>query len=179
MPTIPFLGALFHTADSRKMSHPVQKSDSEWQAVLNPGMYHQGDICITQLTLKPDQFRVLRQKGTEAPFSGEYDKHSPSSGTYNCAACEAPLYRADQKFKSGCGWPAFFDTVPGAVTRHSDKTFGMERIEIVCTNCGGHLGHVFKGEGYPTPTDERHCVNSVSMKFSDKDPVVDGEKAKA
>ncbi|KAK3717397.1 hypothetical protein LTR37_005786 [Vermiconidia calcicola] len=145
------------------MSHPVQKSDSEWQAVLSP-----------------DQFRVIRQKGTEAPFSGEYDKHYPSEGTYACAACSAPLYRADQKFKSGCGWPAFFDTVPGAVTRHTDRTFGMERTEIVCTNCGGHLGHVFKGEGYGNPIDERHCVNSVSLNFQKSDPVANGEtKAKA
>lgn len=162
MPTIPFIGALFHTADTRNMSHPVEKSDKEWQAVLNP-----------------EQFRILRQKGTEAPFTGKYDKHMPSEGTYACAACSAPLYRADQKFKSGCGWPAFFDTVPGAVTRHTDRTFGMERIEIVCTNCGGHLGHVFKGEGYPTPTDERHCVNSVSLNFQKDDPVSNGEKANA
>ncbi|RMY87609.1 hypothetical protein D0861_05279 [Hortaea werneckii] len=154
LPSIPFVGALFHTAESRKMSHPVQKSEQEWQAQLSP-----------------DQFRILREKGTEPPFSGDYDKHYPSSGTYACAGCSAPLYTADQKFKSGCGWPAFFDTVPGAVTRHVDRTFGMERIEIVCTNCGGHLGHVFKGEGYPTPTDERHCVNSVSLKFSNQDPV--------
>jgi peptide-methionine (R)-S-oxide reductase len=117
-----------------------------------------------------EQFRVLRQKGTEAPFSGEYDKHSPTSGTYACAGCDAPIYTAQHKFKSGCGWPAFFDAVPGAVTRHTDSTFGMERTEIVCSNCGGHLGHVFKGEGYPTPTDERHCVNSVSIKFNKGDP---------
>ena len=110
----------------------------------------------------------MREKGTEAPYTGEYDKHAPTTGTYNCVACNAPLYTAQQKFKSGCGWPAFFDTVPGAVTRHEDKTFGMTRTEIVCTNCGGHLGHVFKGEGYPTPTDERHCVNSVSLKFSEE-----------
>ncbi|KAK5136813.1 hypothetical protein LTR08_002109 [Meristemomyces frigidus] len=154
MPTIPFLGALFHTADTRNMSHPVQKSDSEWQAQLSP-----------------EQFRVLREKGTEAPFTGKYDKHAPAEGVYTCAGCDAPLYTAKQKFKSGCGWPAFYDTVPGAVTRHSDRTFGMERIEIVCTKCGGHLGHVFKGEGYATPTDERHCVNSVSLSFSKEDPV--------
>jgi peptide-methionine (R)-S-oxide reductase len=97
----------------------------------------------------------------------------PDTGVYTCAACEAPLYKANQKFKSGCGWPAYFDNIPGAVTRHTDRTFGMERTEIVCSNCGGHLGHVFKGEGYPTPTDERHCVNSVSMKFSPEDKVVD------
>lgn len=120
-----------------------------------------------------EQFRVVREKGTEAPFTGKYDKHQPEQGTYNCVACNAPLYTAKQKFKSGCGWPAFFDTVPGAVTRHTDKAFGMERTEIVCSNCGGHLGHVFKGEGYATPTDERHCVNSVSINFSGE------EKAKA
>ncbi|KAK4636295.1 Peptide methionine sulfoxide reductase B3 [Fulvia fulva] len=151
---IPFIGALFSTADTRKMTHPVQKSDSEWQAQLNK-----------------EQFRILREKGTEAPFTGKYDKHMPDAGVYTCAGCEAPLYKANHKFKSGCGWPAFFDAVPGAVTRHTDKTFGMERTEIVCSNCGGHLGHVFKGEGYATPTDERHCVNSVSLNFDKDDPV--------
>ncbi|EKG11800.1 Major facilitator superfamily [Macrophomina phaseolina MS6] len=150
MPTIPFLGSLFSSSSSARnaMSYPVQKTDEEWRAVLSP-----------------EQFRVLRKQGTEAPFSGEYDKHQPAAGTYNCAGCDAPLYTAQQKFKSGCGWPAFYDTVPGAVVRHTDNTLGMQRTEIVCANCGGHLGHVFKGEGYPTPTDERHCVNSVSLRF--------------
>ena len=78
------------------------------------------------------------------------------------------MYRANHKFKSGCGWPAYFDSIPGAIVRHTDSTLGMARTEIVCANCGGHLGHVFKGEGYPTPTDERHCVNSVSLSFTDK-----------
>ena len=94
----------------------------------------------------------------------------PSEGVYNCAACAAPLYKATHKFKSGCGWPAYFDSIPGAVTRHTDSTFGMSRTEIVCSNCGGHLGHVFKGEGYPTPKDERHCVNSVSLTFQNEEP---------
>jgi peptide-methionine (R)-S-oxide reductase len=128
-------------------------------------------------TVIAEQFRVLRKQGTEAPYTGKYDQHSPSTGVYTCAACDAPLYTADQKFKSGCGWPAFFDTVPGAVTRHSDRTFGMERIEIVCSNCGGHLGHVFKGEGYPTPTDERHCVNSVSLNFKEDEGAAKASKA--
>lgn len=121
-----------------------------------------------------EQFRVLREKGTESPYTGEYDTHAPASGIYACAACSAPLYKATHKFKSGCGWPAYFDSIPGAVTRHTDKTYGMTRTEIVCSNCGGHLGHVFKGEKYPTPTDERHCVNSVSLRFSE----VEGAAAK-
>ncbi len=90
------------------------------------------------------------------------------SRSQQCVACEAPLYRASHKFKSGCGWPAYYDSIPGAVTRHTDSTFGMARTEIMCSKCGGHLGHVFKGEGYPTPTDERHCVNSVSLSFNEK-----------
>lgn len=117
----------------------------------------------------PEQFRILREKGTEPAGSGKYDKHLPSEGVYTCAGCHAPLYKANHKFKSGCGWPAYFDSIPGAVTRHEDNTWGMARTEIVCSNCGGHLGHVFKGEGFPTPTDERHCVNSISLNFSPED----------
>ena len=116
---------------------------------------------------------MLRRQGTEAPYTGEYDQHMPSSGVYSCAGCGTALYKATHKFKSGCGWPAFFDAVPGAVTRHTDSALGMVRTEIVCSSCGGHLGHVFKGEGYATPTDERHCVNSVSIKFASDDPVHD------
>ena len=116
---------------------------------------------------------MLREKGTERPFTGEYDQHLPDQGVYNCAGCNAPLYKANHKFKAGCGWPAYFDSIPGAVTRHEDRTLGMTRTEIVCSNCGGHLGHVFKGEGYATPTDERHCVNSISLKFSPEDKPVE------
>jgi len=159
MPTIPFLSSFFSTKFSNNMTFPVQKSTEEWRAILSK-----------------EQFRVLRNQDTEAPFTGKYDKHMPDTGVYTCAGCDAPLYKANHKFKSGCGWPAYFDNIPGAVTRHTDSSHGMERIEIVCSNCGGHLGHVFKGEGYDTPTDERHCVNSVSMKFSPEDPVVDGAK---
>ncbi|KAI1400140.1 methionine sulfoxide reductase B [Hypoxylon fuscum] len=142
------------------MSYPDERSPTEWRA-----------------TLSKEQFRVLREKGTEAPFSGKYDKFFSESGVYTCAGCDAPLYKANHKFKSGCGWPAYFDSIPGAVIRHEDNAFGMSRIEITCANCGGHLGHVFKGEGYPTPTDERHCVNSVSLNFSPEDkPVQEGAK---
>ncbi|KAJ5040915.1 uncharacterized protein L3040_005474 [Drepanopeziza brunnea f. sp. 'multigermtubi'] len=161
MPTIPFLSSFFGTSNSTKMTYPVQKTDEEWQAVLSK-----------------EQFRVLRKQGTEAPFVGKYDKHMPEEGVYNCAGCDAPLYKANHKFVSGCGWPAYFDNIPGAVTRHEDRTLGMTRTEIVCSNCGGHLGHVFKGEGYKTPTDERHCVNSVSMKFSPEDKVEDKPDSK-
>ncbi|OJJ64361.1 hypothetical protein ASPSYDRAFT_53875 [Aspergillus sydowii CBS 593.65] len=139
---------------------PDSRSEDEWRAVLSP-----------------EQFRILRQKGTERPGTGEYDSHYPSQGVYTCAGCNAPLYKATHKFKSGCGWPAYFDSIPEAVARHTDSSFGMERTEITCTNCGGHLGHVFKGEGYPTPTDERHCVNSISLKFTEGEG--DGAKAKA
>lgn len=122
-------------------------------------------VLLTQVNV--EQFRILREKGTERPGTGEYDSHYPSQGVYNCAGCDAPLYKANHKFKSGCGWPAYFDSIPGAVKRHVDSSFGMKRTEIVCSNCGGHLGHVFAGEGYPTPTDERHCVNSISLRFTE------------
>lgn len=128
-------------------SFPVEKPESEWQAQLSA-----------------EQFRVLRQKGTERAGTGEYNKHY-EKGIYRCAGCDTPLFSSDTKFNSGCGWPAFFDALPGAVLRNEDTTFGMTRIEIVCAKCGGHLGHVFKGEKFPTPTDERHCVNSVSLRF--------------
>jgi peptide-methionine (R)-S-oxide reductase len=183
MPTIPFLSSFFSSSSSSKMSYPLQKSDDEWQAVLSKGTIARLQfialILNSLLTIPSEQFRILREKGTEAPFVGKYDKHMPETGVYTCAGCDAPLYKANQKFKSGCGWPAYFDNIPGAVTRHTDRTLGMSRTEIVCSNCGGHLGHVFKGEGYPTPTDERHCVNSVSMKFSPEDPVDDAAKTES
>ncbi|KAH8763156.1 methionine-R-sulfoxide reductase B2 [Diaporthe sp. PMI_573] len=154
---IPMIGGLFtsEARDSSKMPYPVEKTDDEWRAVLNK-----------------EQFRILREKGTETPGSGKFDKHKPSSGVYTCAGCEAPLYKASHKFNSGCGWPAYFDSIPGAVKRFEDGSMFMKRIEIVCSNCGGHLGHVFQGEGFPTPTDERHCVNSVSLNFSPEDAPV-------
>ncbi|KAI0113306.1 SelR-domain-containing protein [Daldinia grandis] len=162
MPTIPFIGSLFGSSSSQSnnMSYPDQRTPEEWRAVLTK-----------------EQFRILREKGTEAPGSGKYDKFTSDSGVYACAGCNAPLYKANHKFKSGCGWPAYFDSIPGAVTRHTDSSWGMERTEICCANCGGHLGHVFKGEGYPTPTDERHCVNSISLNFSPEDkPAQGGDK---
>eukprot|EP00878_Enallax_costatus_P002765 GHUV01002955.1.p1 GENE.GHUV01002955.1~~GHUV01002955.1.p1 ORF type:complete len:183 (+),score=41.12 GHUV01002955.1:119-667(+) len=117
--------------------------------------------------LSAEQYHILREKGTERPGTGIYNKFS-EDGLYKCGGCGAPLYKSETKFDSGCGWPAFYDEIPGAVLRHEDNTAGMVRTEITCANCGGHLGHVFKGEGFPTPTNERHCVNSVSIKFQPK-----------
>lgn len=96
------------------------------------------------------------------PGTGEYDKFF-DEGIYGCAGCGTPLYKSSTKFNSGCGWPAFYEGFPGAIQRTADPD--GRRVEITCAACGGHLGHVFKGEGFNTPTDERHCVNSISLKF--------------
>jgi len=113
--------------------------------------------------LNPFESDVMLRKGTERAFIGEFTDHE-ADGTYICRQCNAPLYRSDDKFHSGCGWPSFDDEILGAIERHRDVSHGMVRVEIVCANCKGHLGHVFEGERMTTK-NTRHCVNSVSMRF--------------
>ncbi len=124
----------------------VVKSEDEWRSELSPQEYH-----------------VLREAGTEQPFTGEYTD-TKTTGVYSCRACGAELFRSDGKFESHCGWPSFFTPLAGdAVIERSDRAMGMKRTEVLCANCHSHLGHVFAGEGYDTPTDLRYCINSVSL----------------
>ena len=116
--------------------------------------------------LTDEEYRVLREAGTEAPFMGEYTD-TQTQGVYSCRACGAELFRSDEKFHSGCGWPSFWSPLAGAAVREiEDNSLGMRRVEVRCARCDSHLGHVFEGEGYDTPTDLRYCINSISLRLS-------------
>ncbi len=131
------------------MPTKIQKTDAEWRAQLTPEQYH-----------------VLREKGTDRPFTGAL-VNNHADGFYHCAACDAPLFKSDTKFESGSGWPSFYDPLNReAVELHEDNTLGMRRVEVTCATCGGHLGHVFP-DG-PNPTGQRYCINSASLKFEQK-----------
>jgi peptide-methionine (R)-S-oxide reductase len=123
----------------------IIKTEAEWRNELTPEQYH-----------------ILREKGTERAFTGEYTD-TEDDGEYKCAACGQMLFESDTKFHSGCGWPSFYDAKPGAVDMTDDFTHGMHRIEVTCSKCGGHLGHLFP-DG-PAPTGQRYCINSISVKL--------------
>ncbi len=127
----------------------LQLSDAEWRERLSPAEYH-----------------VLRQAGTEPAFRGEYTD-TTTAGVYQCRACGAELFRSTEKFESHCGWPSFFDPASSeAVILRPDDTLGMHRVEVLCATCHSHLGHVFAGEGYPTPTVQRYCITSIALRLT-------------
>ncbi|MQA94206.1 MAG: peptide-methionine (R)-S-oxide reductase MsrB [Streptosporangiales bacterium] len=123
-----------------------------------------------RVRLSPEEFHVLREAGTERPWSGEYVE-TKSPGVYRCRACGAELFRSETKFDSHCGWPSFYEPREGdAVRLTEDRALGVLRTEVRCANCDSHLGHVFHGEGYPTPTDDRYCINSISLTLDPRAP---------
>jgi peptide-methionine (R)-S-oxide reductase len=133
------------------MSYPVEKTDAQWRERLSPEEYH-----------------VLREAGTEKPWTGEY-VDTKTEGVYRCRACNAELFRSETKFESHCGWPSFYTPLAeDRVEYVEDNSLGMRRVEVRCANCGSHLGHVFEGEGYEVPTDQRYCINSVSVRLEPK-----------
>ena len=139
------------TMKSTDRTYAVDKTDEQWRADLDPAEY-----------------QVLRQAGTERPFTGEYTD-TRTEGVYACRACGAELFTSDTKFESHCGWPSFYSPLAGESVEYiEDNSLGMKRVEVRCATCGSHLGHVFEGEGYDTPTDQRYCINSISLTLRPK-----------
>lgn len=134
-------------------TNAVTKTDAEWRKQLTPEQYH-----------------VLREAGTERPHGKTYEEFkAQGAGTYVCGGCGAELFSSAHKFDSHCGWPSFYDPANAKNVRtREDRSFGSVRVEVLCAKCNGHLGHVFKGEGFPTPTDQRYCINGVALKFVPK-----------
>lgn len=132
--------------EKSSMDEKIVKTEAEWKEILTP-----------------EQYYILRQKGTDMPGNGGYTKHF-EKGTYHCAACDAQLFESGTKYESHCGWPSFDDAIDGAVEFSLDKSHGMIRTEITCTKCGGHLGHVFD-DGPRDTTGKRYCVNTTSLRF--------------
>jgi peptide-methionine (R)-S-oxide reductase len=134
-------------------SYPVAKTEEEWKQLLTPAEY-----------------QVLRQAGTEPAWMGEYTE-TKTVGVYRCRACQTELFRSETKFDSHCGWPSFFSPLAeDRIEEIVDRTLGMSRTEVRCSACGSHLGHVFAGEGYGTPTDLRYCINSLSISLEPETP---------
>lgn len=134
---------------SEKMGDKITKSNEEWKKVLTE-----------------NQYKILREKGTERAFTGKYWNHF-EAGTYYCAACNNPLFKSDAKFESSCGWPSYFEPIsPNSIEYHEDLSYGMRRVEVTCGKCGGHLGHVF--DDGPKPTGKRYCINSGAINFKSK-----------
>ena len=132
------------------MGYEVEKTDEQWRAELSPEEYH-----------------VLREAGTERAFTGEYTD-TETTGIYSCRACGTDLFTSDTKFHSGCGWPSFYQAIDGRIEYIEDTSFGMKRVETRCATCGSHLGHVFP-DGFGTPTGDRYCINSLSIRPQPKD----------
>jgi peptide-methionine (R)-S-oxide reductase len=138
-------GLLFGSVAQAAATFEVTRTEAEWRKLLTP-----------------EQFDVLRKAGTERPFSSPLDKEK-RAGTFACAGCNLPLFSSQTKFNSGTGWPSFWKPLDKAVINHSDTTFGMTRVEVLCRRCGGHLGHVF--DDGPPPTGLRYCMNGLALKF--------------